>query len=251
MSETYDRYAKGMVEYKEEDIDSTPELDRYQYSLFADDVKGKVLELGAGAGRISRLTAQNRNLTEMVVSEPSDHFFRLLSKQSFAIPSIEFVQSESSELAAKYPEHFDTVYSVDVMEHIEDDKAYLNQCFELLKPGGACIVLVPALQYLYSSLDKSIGHYRRYDKKMVRRLVEGTGFQIEKMSYNNFVGMLASLYFIKFRKLDYQTPTNKKQFVFLARIYSKYFIPFIRWSEKILPVPVGLNLTVVLRKPKS
>jgi hypothetical protein len=52
--------------------------------------------------------------------------------------------------------------------------------------------LVPALQALYSNLDCNIGHYRRYDKAMVRRLIVGLGVRVEKLQYNNLLGVLAS-----------------------------------------------------------
>lgn len=243
-----DKYALGMTEYNEADFDSSPELDAYQYGLFSGELSGKALEVGAGAGRISKLALTHPKLEQLVISEPSDHFFKFLAVRIPESAKTKVIQGESSQLASQFPGHFDCIYSVDVMEHIENDRAFLGDCYRMLKPGGSCILLVPALQLLYSNFDKSIGHYRRYSKGLIRETVADTGFQIQRMSYHNLIGVLASLYFIKFRKLDYQTPENKKQFFFLAKIYSKFVIPVVRQMERILPVPFGLNLTVVLKK---
>ncbi len=243
-----DKFALGMVEYKEEDFNSTPDLDSYQYSLFGKYLTGKALELGAGAGRISKLVVGNLNVSEIVLSEPSAYFFDHLVKQVPKSSKLKCIQGQSGELVGKYSNYFDCVYSVDVMEHIENDKRFLNECYEMLKSGGLCIVLVPAVQFLYSNLDKSIGHYRRYDKSLVKKTIAETPFIIESMSYNNFVGFLASLWFIKIKKLDYQSPSNKKQFMFLARVYSRYVIPIVQFVERVVPVPIGLNLTIILRK---
>ena len=117
-----------------------------------------------------------------------------------------------------------------------------------MRSKGKLIILVPALQFLYSNLDRNIGHYRRYDKKMIRKLVAGKNVKIEKLFYSNFLGVLASLYFLKFKNLEYQSSEKKEQFIFLFKLYDRFFIPMIALLEKYLSVPIGLNLTVVLEK---
>ncbi len=121
-----DKYAQGMTKYNEADFDSSPELDSYQYGLFKHELAGKTLEIGAGAGRISKLAMENPNISEFVVSEPSDHFFKYLKTRIPSGPRRHVVKGESGALAAKYANHFDCIYSVDVMEHIEDDLEYLR-----------------------------------------------------------------------------------------------------------------------------
>jgi hypothetical protein len=55
-----------------------------------------------------------------------------------------------------------------VIEHIEDSTAELRRAVDLLAPGGHLLILVPAFNYLYSPFDKAIGHFRRYDKKILK-----------------------------------------------------------------------------------
>jgi 2-polyprenyl-3-methyl-5-hydroxy-6-metoxy-1,4-benzoquinol methylase len=59
----------------------------------------------------------------------------------------------------------DYVYTVNVMEHIQDDRAILSEIFKTLRSGGRLLVYVPALQWLYSSMDAAVGHVRRYHMK--------------------------------------------------------------------------------------
>ena len=54
---------------------------------------------------------------------------------------------------------------LDVLEHVESDGETLRLLGKCLKPGGELIIKVPALNCLYSGMDKAIGHYRRYNKR--------------------------------------------------------------------------------------
>jgi hypothetical protein len=74
---------------------------------------------------------------------------------------------------------------------------------------------------------------------------------VERLFYSNFLGVLASLYFLKVRKLEYQSEGKKGKFVFLFKLYDRYFIPVVAFIERIVPVPVGLNLTLILRKEQG
>jgi SAM-dependent methyltransferase len=244
-----DQYAKGMVASGEEHFDLTPELDRFQYRMVKPHLGRNILEVGAGPGRIARLLLRDGiEFDRYVISEPSDHFFAQLQGRVGAMPKVQLSQAETGGLIPLGP--FDSIFSVHVLEHVENDRQFLADCYLMLEPGGRLITLVPALQFLYSDLDRSIGHYRRYDKKMVRALVKGSGFRIQKLYYTNFIAVFASLIFLKLGKLDYQKDSaSKSRFVQLEKIYSRYFIPMIDLMERYIPVPVGLNLTFVLEKP--
>ena len=78
---------------------------------------------------------------------------------------------------------FDLVTACDVIEHIEDDRSAIASICEVIKPQGTFVVTVPAFQYLYSTYDAAVGHYRRYDAKSLRDLLEQSGFTILKSTY--------------------------------------------------------------------
>ena len=61
----------------------------------------------------------------------------------------------------------DTIFSLNVFEHIEDDLAAMRNADRVLQPGGHLILVVPAHRWLYGSIDRAIGHNRRYDKQMM------------------------------------------------------------------------------------
>src|ERR1041385_1235922 len=168
-----DAFAKGMTYYTDEQRDLTPELDRFQFELFRRYLGRRVLEVGGGGGRLTELVAKEAAPEEFVSIEPSEHFYRILEARYPAAGPVRILQATTAGVQDQFREHFDSVFSVHVMEHIEDDRAFLEECLNMTRPGGAVIVLVPALQFLYSDLDRGIGHYRRYDKPMMRRLAAG------------------------------------------------------------------------------
>ncbi len=67
----------------------------------------------------------------------------------------------------------------DVLEHIEDDRAFLKRIHSGLEQAGRLYLTVPAIQGLWSNEDVYAGHYRRYDAGDLRALLESTGFAVE------------------------------------------------------------------------
>src|SRR5690606_34687437 len=89
------------------------------------------------------------------------------------------VHVEVFDVAAKInrvKNHFNTIYSVNVLEHIKNDEIALQNMNKLLNKGGRVIVLVPAKKSAFRKLDKYLGHYRRYEKEELKRIIENSGF---------------------------------------------------------------------------
>jgi len=66
-----------------------------------------------------------------------------------------------------FKEYYDFIVLFDILEHIEDTRAFLDACLFHLKPGGYLFINVPALRWLMSPYDTAAGHFRRYDKKIL------------------------------------------------------------------------------------
>lgn len=240
-----------MIAFTEENEGSTLNYDRFQFDFLRPYIQGRALEIGAGAGRITRLAVDSDPSLELVVAEPSPHFSGLLQRSFGTEKRVCLLQAEIGALAADNAAAFDSIFAVCVMEHIEDDRRFLEEAAALLKPGGTICLIVPAFQFLYSTLDRNIGHFRRYDRPMVRTLVSQTELRVQKLKYINFIGFFGSLYFSKIKKVNYQEGAQSKQSFFrLYSIFSKYFVPVIAAIEKRIPVPFGLSLVIVLEKPE-
>ncbi|KLI16650.1 class I SAM-dependent methyltransferase [Brachyspira hyodysenteriae] len=80
---------------------------------------------------------------------------------------------------------FDIITFLDVMEHIENENKFLQEVKRLIKLDGTIIITVPAYQWLFSNSDIFYGHYRRYNSKKLRCILENNGLEIKKISYMN------------------------------------------------------------------
>ena len=79
---------------------------------------------------------------------------------------------------------FDCILACEVMEHLEDDRLFLQKLFSSLKPGGQVLISVPARQCFWSIHDELVGHLRRYEKGELIALAEECGFiNVRVISY--------------------------------------------------------------------
>lgn len=82
-------------------------------------------------------------------------------------------------------EKFDYITALDVIEHIENEKSFLERIKMLLNNNGKVLLTVPAYQWLYCQYDKEAGHFRRYSKTEIKNLMETNGFIVENITYFN------------------------------------------------------------------
>lgn len=75
------------------------------------------------------------------------------------------------------------ICAFDVIEHISDDNLFIQTCYDSLDLGGKLFVAVPSFQFLWSKEDESAGHYRRYSRKQLIKLIESNGFNVKYCSY--------------------------------------------------------------------
>jgi SAM-dependent methyltransferase len=87
-----------------------------------------------------------------------------------------------------FRDEFDALLALDVVEHIEDDRAALHEMAQALRPGGVLILTVPQHPWLWSALDEWSGHKRRYERHELRARLAGAGLRVERLtSFSSFV----------------------------------------------------------------
>jgi SAM-dependent methyltransferase len=153
----------------------------------------EVLEVGAGLGGTTRVFCRGTE-SRWVCLEPDPQLTAQITQQVEAgtLPRCCEPVVGTLETVGESLGRFDTLLYMDVLEHIEDDRAELNRAAAFLKPGGHVVALGPAHPSLYTPFDKAIGHYRRYTKSMMRAL-KPEGLELVRIAYLDTVGLLASL----------------------------------------------------------
>ncbi|MGZ8833804.1 MAG: glycosyltransferase [Thermoanaerobaculia bacterium] len=199
----------------------------------------RVLEVGGGSGVMTRFL-YGREL--VVATDKETAYVDRLRNQFRRVPGIvvERLDLESDEALELAHYSFDTITLINVLEHTSDDDAALRRANQLLVPGGRVIVFVPASKDLYGSLDRGIGHQRRYDRDELTQKLTQAGFEVEQAAYQN---QLAKLAWIINSKLLGRKALPSGQ----SRLFD-YMVPMLRAIEGENP-PSGLSLIAVGRKP--
>jgi SAM-dependent methyltransferase len=206
-------------------------------------VKGDVLEVGAGIGSNTTYLyrAENRRWACL---EPD----QLLANQLYAAlasmggpPTYEIICGTIQTL--DHVQKFDTIIYIDVLEHIENDREELKGAAAHLREGGRIIVLAPAHQWLFTPFDAAVGHFRRYDRPMLRNL-SPVGLHLERLIYLDSLGLLLSL---GNRILLKQAKPTKAQIHF----WDRWVVPASRVLDPCLLNSIGKSIVGVWRRPKA
>lgn len=120
---------------------------------------------------------------------------------------------------------FDVILSTQVLEHVEDYRGYLRECWRLLKPGGTLVLTVPGMYEEHACP----GDFQRWMIQGIRRDVEQSGFRVTKITKLT-TGPRAIFFFIE-RLLDTMQSSRKTAAglsLFLARLVLSPFRGVLR-----------------------
>jgi SAM-dependent methyltransferase len=214
-----------------------PRFTRWMADTVRPYVGERVLETGAGIG----------NLTVHLLPRPvywatdvNPLYLDDLRKLSHSRPYLRVAYTDITD-ADSFPsdQRLDTVLCLNVLEHVKDDAAALRNIHNVLDEGGRAIVLVPQGTRLYGSLDRVLGHYRRYTREQLITLGEQMHFQVQTVLSFNRVGVLA--WWFNGRVLQ-RTTFGIGQIKLLNLL-----MPLLRRLEPWLPLP-PLSLIAIFEK---
>ena len=203
-----------------------------------------VVEVGAGTGSFSEMLL-TRNMQKLALVEPSQEMFSRLRENILAINTaveVSLYQGTFATIAKDVSSHHpDSIIYVNVLEHVEDDERELKLIYETLETKGRLFVFVPAMEFLYGSLDAEIGHFRRYQKRDLVEKIQRAGFSTLLCRYFDIVGVTP--WWINYRLLK-----SKKMSPSVVSFYDRYVVPPARKIESLVRLPVGKNLILVAQK---
>jgi SAM-dependent methyltransferase len=230
--------------YSGTELDAFIEARNYYRAIlkfFSPYVGARVVEVGGGIGTFSTFLLGLMNVRELTTLEPAANLFPLLSRRFSEDSRVRCVNGYLHD----YPVSgdIDTVVSVNVLEHIEDDRRFLRSAQRILAPGGTILLFTPALPALYGTLDRQFGHYRRYTKCGLADELRSAGFSLEFLRYFDLPGVLG--WFLATRVLKRDTIRSSD-----VRNYDRFVVPWSSKIERWWEPPVGKNLLAIGRKPK-
>ena len=225
-------------------IANADRFNKWMYSRIAPYCYGNILEIGSGIGNISSYFLQNGS--DITLSDLRDNYTDILKnkfKQYSNLKGIITLDLVDADFENKYSHllgTFDTVYALNVVEHIGNDELAIANCKKLLKEHGNIVILVPAYQFLYNRFDKELEHFRRYTKKTLNALFEKNNLEVIKSSYFNLGGILGWFMFGKL--LNKKTIEGEQM-----SLYNK-LVPFFKIADKLTFNLVGLSVISIAKK---
>jgi SAM-dependent methyltransferase len=213
----------------------------WQARLVAPELGRRILEVGCGLGNFTGMLL-GREAVIAVDAEP-----RCIARLRLRYPNrpklhafvCDAQDPAFRDLASYRP---DTCVCLNVLEHIADDRAALEAMASVVVTGGAIVLLAPAFQSLYGPIDRNLGHFRRYNRDSLTRLVRMAGLYVEKVHYVNSIGLLG--WWLNSRVFKRQAQSEWQ-----IRIFDRALVPVLSRVERWAQPPFGQSLFAVLRKP--
>ncbi len=202
-------------------------------------MKGSVLEIGAGIGNMAELLCGGSE--QYVATDTAGEHLRELQARLAHAPhlTVQVCDAATAEHYRIFAERFDTVLCLNVLEHIEDDRATLANIWSALRPGGRAIILVPQGARAFGSLDEVLHHKRRYSKAELAGKMAQAGFHVsEILSFNRvtYPGWLLNARILRRQTLSI---TQLRLFDLLVPIW-KRIDPLLPWPPTSL-IGIGVK----------
>jgi glycosyltransferase involved in cell wall biosynthesis len=231
-------YGRGVLN----NLTGTPQYLSWLALKLRPHIGDEVLEIGAGIGNLTGRLMSRRTL--YVAAEKDPLHLHALRNRFLRTPNVA-VQRIDPEIPgdlAGLENCFDTVLCLNVLEHLDDAGRVLESLAATIRPGGSLLVLVPNVPGVYGSLDRKMGHKRRYSQAAIGQLLAAHGFALETVESFNKAALLP---WWAYGKLFHAGSISK----LVLKIFDKS-VWFLRRLDILMPWP-GLSLVVVGRKPAS
>jgi SAM-dependent methyltransferase len=223
-------------------------------AMKANDFPKEFLDIGGGNG-ITALAMQNAGY-EVTLVEPYPSGIENAKKRGIRST----IQSTLEEYVAQEIGTAPAAGFFDVMEHIEDDRTFLENINRLLTPDGRIMLTVPAFQRLWSENDVQLGHFRRYTLGQLSALLEEAGFRVTYATY--FFSLvwapmwLARVLPEKFGIKTDNTPGKKRNEHMAGRpVTARLLMRVLGWEVNAISsktkIPFGTSCLIVAQKTRA
>jgi 2-polyprenyl-3-methyl-5-hydroxy-6-metoxy-1,4-benzoquinol methylase len=199
----------------------------------------KILDFGSGSGTNIKMLCQFGKVDVFETNSKMRDYLKKKFKRKKNVTILNSVKKNS----------YDLILAADVIEHIKNDKKVLKEFFSYLKKGGVILITVPAFEFLFSSKDRVLKHFRRYRKSSLTKLVK-KNFLIKKISYFNFFLFFPIAFSILYLKL------KNSKFINFAESTPNYFVNLLlkkifsaeKYFLRNINFPFGISLLLVAKK---
>ena len=231
-----DRYTQEDHAFREADPYA---LEKYEWTL--DVVKrfgtgNSVLNVGCGAGYFNRLAAERGYIVTALEPDPA----AVSTARMNATSGVTVHHTDIFEFSEK--DRYGVIVAHDVLEHIDSDSAAVSKIAQLVAPGGLFIGSVPAMPWLFGLHDELLGHFRRYTRVGIERILQDE-LNVVSLRYFGLTGVPLVWYFSKLRRKPFPLTTTSD-----GKATKFQLAQFVCRIERKLKVPIGTSLLFVAQK---
>ncbi len=206
-------------------------------------LQSKIIDIGCGTGGFASYIANRYDVSCLDTSSIALDYCKKRGLQTLYNTTIDGLPNEVIP--------FEAAIMLDVLEHIEDDTAALNDVYKVLDDNGYFIMSVPAYKWMWSKHDEIHMHYRRYTKKEITSLIQAAGFKIKYASYFNSFLFLPAVLKRKLDKIIGKEEKHKDPVDKVSDGMNTLFHNLFSFESKFLPsvsFPFGLSIIVIAQK---
>lgn len=199
-----------------------------------------ILEIGIGHGRYCELFRRYGDYLGV------DHDPECVARARLQFPGLRFETLDVLDRAAVSAlPSMGSIVSMNVFEHIDDDRLAIANLVGALRSGGHLCILVPALMGLYNDLDRLAGHVRRYTLADFRTISTGLPVRIKVLRYFNPLGGVGwwANKFRHTRSLDDEGVNAQ------IRAFDRFGVPVSRTLDPLFRRFFGQSVICIMERP--
>jgi len=210
---------------------------RWVFEQIAAHLGPRVIEVGAGIGNYTDFLLDRELVGCVDVHEPA---LRRLRERFAPAKQVVVVRADVAAPAFRRLARFrcDTAVCLNVLEHVEDDEVALSNIRAALCRPGKLLLMVPAVPAVMGTVDRALGHYRRYTRSRLERLLTARGYTIDALWWFNVAGLAGWLWNNRIARMAHESPAQ-------VQAYDRFVVPWVSRLERVVPPPVGLSLVCV------
>lgn len=207
-------------------------------------LKMKILDAGCGAGGTMAYLSRYGTVVGIDISEEMVEHCRKMGLPAHRASVAKLPFEDQS---------FDLALCLDVLEHLHDDRAALEELKRVVRPGGLLVLSVPSFSWLWGHHDDLNHHYRRYNFKELVQVLHSVGLEVERSTYFNFF-LLPPVWFVRRfgrlcpflnRNTDFQLGCGKINFLFYGLLkFESILLGYLNF-------PVGVSQVVLARRKEN
>ena len=144
--------------------------------IMATDLEGlRIVDVGCGGGILTESMARRgANAIGIDLGEENLKAAAVHAEQSGLTATLQYQHIAVESFAAAHKGQFDVVTCMEMLEHVPDPSAIVQACFDLLKPGGVCVLstinrnpksylfAIVGAEYVLRLLDRGTHDYAKF-----------------------------------------------------------------------------------------